>query len=298
MSLPTFIIPGAPKCGTTALWYHLNDHPEVCMASIKEPRFFSKMQGELENGIIGTGPIRSGNFNKGFEWYKKLFGTCSEAKAIGEASTYYFSAIDSAKLIKKFVPEIRLIFLLRDPVYRTYSHYWEEYKLGWGLPDFEDMFNDDHPRFRYYCYISSYKIHLERFFSYFSSDQITIFLDKDLREDPHKLVKEAYKFIGVDHDYIPSSIGRNFNIHKLPKIRSLARLITISSNTKFADSIPDVIRFRIRKWRKAISNLNSRPNQYPPIPRHIRYEMVKRFEDDILFVEKILNRNLSIWRDF
>ena len=160
MSLPTFIIAGAPKCGTTALWNYLNEHPEVCMARIKEPRFFSQMPGELDKKTIGSGPLRSGYFNRGINWYQSLFDSCQQLKARGEASTYYFSAIDSPILIESLIPKVRLIFILRDPVKRLYSHYWQEYKLGLGMPSFEDMVRDNHPRFQYYSYVSSYKINL------------------------------------------------------------------------------------------------------------------------------------------
>ena len=65
--IPDFIIAGAPKCGTTALAFFLSEHPNVCISRIKEPRFFTKLKGDMEKTITGDGPRLSGNYEKGFD---------------------------------------------------------------------------------------------------------------------------------------------------------------------------------------------------------------------------------------
>jgi len=54
--LPDFIIGGAPKCGTTALWNFLNEMPGICMATMKEPKFFTEIEGQMSTRIHGDGP--------------------------------------------------------------------------------------------------------------------------------------------------------------------------------------------------------------------------------------------------
>jgi hypothetical protein len=139
LSIPDFIIAGAPKCGTTALASFLNEHPGVCMCYIKEPRFFTKMKGDMETTITGDGPRLSGTFDNGYEWYASLFKNALEGQKTGEASTVYFANADSAKLIYDHNPNMKLILMLRHPVKRLYSHYWQEYKLGFNFPSFEQM---------------------------------------------------------------------------------------------------------------------------------------------------------------
>jgi len=107
MPLPTFIIPGAPKADTTSLWGYLNEHPRVCMARIKEPHFFARYRGELEEGIPRPGAKRFVHFKKGIEWYEGLYASCGNALARGGASTEYFSAPDSAELINEWVPGVK-----------------------------------------------------------------------------------------------------------------------------------------------------------------------------------------------
>ena len=71
--VPTFIVAGATKSGTTALGEYLNDHPQVCMSWMKEPNFF-------------TEEIPVTRYKNGFSWYQSLFDNCGQAKAIGEVS--------------------------------------------------------------------------------------------------------------------------------------------------------------------------------------------------------------------
>jgi hypothetical protein len=296
MSLPNFIIAGAPKCGTTALWSYLNEHPEVCMARIKEPHFFSKLNGQLEQGLKNFGPIRSGRFRKGFKWYESLFNHKRDAKALGEASTHYFSAIDSANLIKETLPKVRLIIILRDPVKRLYSHYWQEYKLGLNFPDFDMMVRNNHPRFQWYCFISSYSVHLERFYSTFSEDQIMVLLLDDLIKNPIQMFCKVCHFIGVDSTYIPSNLGKKFNQQTLPKLRSIEKFFATAQESYIADKIPDRFRSYIGILRRTLSRINSVPHQYPMMPHFIKGELANRFEQDVEFVENLIGRNLNDWK--
>ena len=297
MLLPTFIIAGAPKCGTTALWNYLKEHPKVCMSRIKEPRFFSQIQGELDKGKMGSGPLRPGYFNRGLKWYESLFDSCQQSKVRGEASTYYFSAIDSAALIKSLIPEVRLIFLLRDPVERLYSHYWQEYKLGLKLPSFEDMVQNNHPRFQYYSHVSSYKINLERFYLEFPKNQVLLLLNEDLKKNPQEIFQQVCQFLGLDDNYFPTSLGKKFNQQTLPKNQLLEQIITtISSKDIIVERVPHSIRPYLGKIKRTISKVNSIKNDYPPLKISLRNQLVNRFEADIAFVEECLFKNLSFWR--
>ena len=296
MPLPSFIIGGAPKAGTTALWAYLADHPEVFMPGYKEPHFFSRMQEDMGNGIVKPGPRRAITFSNGLQWYEDLFKPGSSAKARGEASTHYFSAPDSAGLIRAHVPDVRLIFLLRDPVERLYSQYWQLYKSGWSMPKFESMFHNNHPALAYYCYVSSYKMHLERFYSEFSPEHILILFDVDLKRQPMEVLQRVYRFIDVDPGFIPSALGSTFNPNRFPRSRFIERLLTILRHSWLSREMPDGWRQRFSSTRRFVSKLNAVQDRYPPMPVAIRSELVKRFEGDISFVENLLGVNLDSWR--
>ena len=108
--LPTFIIAGAAKSGTTALHEVLNSHPEICMSWMKGPTYFTEEASRSTH-------------QRGKEWYERLFSECVNAQAIGEVSPFYMTGMDAPELIYGTVPKVKLLFVLRNPIDRLYSYY-------------------------------------------------------------------------------------------------------------------------------------------------------------------------------
>ena len=106
MTLPNLFVPGAAKSGTSSLHEYLNQHPDIFMSNMKEPHFW-------------TSPQKYGNF----EWYSSLFEESSTKKYRGESSTGYMVFDHFLDRVTKYVEAPRFIFLLRNPIDRTYSHY-------------------------------------------------------------------------------------------------------------------------------------------------------------------------------
>ena len=115
--LPNFIIIGAEKSGTTTLAKILSDHHEIFMSIPKEPRFFSDH-----------------NWDKGLKWYERLFDNAIGFKAIGEASVAYTWAPESVgtpQRIYDTLGEIKFIYIIRNPLERTISHYRHALFCNW-----------------------------------------------------------------------------------------------------------------------------------------------------------------------
>jgi hypothetical protein len=106
MKFPEFIIIGAAKCGTTALWYNLDKHPKITMAS--------KSSTSVEMDFFG-----GKKKNKGLAWYKSRFS----GEVSGEKSTGYCQKRGAMINIKRHMPDVKLILCVRNPVDRAYSHY-------------------------------------------------------------------------------------------------------------------------------------------------------------------------------
>jgi len=134
--LPTFILAGAPKCGTTSLWEYFQMHPDVCTCAVKEPKFFCEEPSYVQEPDNYRSKS-TGNYQKSINWYKSLFRQCKVENAIGEASGNYFISLEAPQLINKHLPDVILLFILRDPVERIYSHYWQEIRVGHKLPSFD-----------------------------------------------------------------------------------------------------------------------------------------------------------------
>ncbi len=100
---PNFFIVGAPRCGTTALYSYLRQHPDVFLPDYKEPHFFNT---DMNSG----GAIRDD------AEYLALFASARDQARIGEASVYYLSSQAAPERIKSFCPTAKIVVMLRNPV--------------------------------------------------------------------------------------------------------------------------------------------------------------------------------------
>ncbi len=293
--LPTFIIAGAGKSGTTSLWNYLKAHPEICMARIKEPGFFTKSLGR-DQGRGENAPSRSGKFDKGFPWYESLFINCQGKKAFGEASTMYMYSEDAPTLMKRYIPDVKLIFLLRDPVDRAYSQYWQEKKTGWDLPDFDIIVSQQHPRLSNYLENSSYKKHLQRYFDCFPQEQIMILLFEDLIQDALETFNKVSSFIGVRSDFVPPNIHEKFNVAAQSRWLWLQRVMRVLSDSPLKEKIPSLFMSILNYGNHRLIKWNRVPRQYEPMSYGVRSKLITELMNDIEFVESLLQVSLGHWK--
>lgn len=292
--IPDFLIIGAPKCGTTALAYFLSQHPCVFITKHKEPRFFTALPGSMEKKITGSGPRLSGNFEKGWEWYNSLFNEAAENQLKGEASTVYLANADAASLIQEYCPNIKLILMLRNPVNRVYSHYWQEHKLGFDFPDFEVMLQSGHPRYQYYKNISHYKKHIERYLQYFRRDQIHIIIQEAFKLDPEVHFNQLLNFLEIS--VIPINVKERKNEMAAPKSRILALMLQKLRLLEYEKFMPTSLSKKIKEKGIKFIHANQKPHKYPSISSDVFHQLCKDYEDDICYVENLLHTDLKIWR--
>jgi hypothetical protein len=189
MALPTFFIIGAPKAGTTSLHHYLDQHPEIQMSAVKEPRFFAGP----ENGIPYP-PDYVGSLPE----YEALFDPSFEVR--GESSTDYATHPRRAGVperIGEAVPEARFVYAVRDPVARAVSHY----KMGVALlgerRPIREALGDPHPRSPYIA-PSLYATQLELYLQRFPEERILVLDQADLLSDREPTLRQVFSFLGVD----------------------------------------------------------------------------------------------------
>lgn len=124
--LPDFIIVGTMKAGTTSLAHYLKQHPQIFMPN-REVHFFNNED----------------NYKKGVKWYKKQFKKASNDSVIGEKTPTYSYLKKVPKRIHDILPEVKLIWIFRNPVDRTYSNYWHAYKKGMERLSFEKAIKNE-----------------------------------------------------------------------------------------------------------------------------------------------------------
>lgn len=105
MSQPSFLIIGSQKAGTTSLYQYLCQHPKILEAKKKEVNFFGDQ------------------FHQGIDFYKTQFPTLKPGEITGDATPEYCLFPKIPVRVHQLFPEVKIIFLLRNPVERAISHY-------------------------------------------------------------------------------------------------------------------------------------------------------------------------------
>jgi hypothetical protein len=192
MALPTFFIIGAPKAGTTSLHNYLSEHPEIQMASVKEPNFFAPHLDPVHE------PRRIGCRQE----YERLFDPSFAVR--GEASTPYSEyplRQGVPERMRDLVPEAKFVYVVRDPVERTISHHnhlvaslGERRSLEEALGDLSD------PRSPAIC-ASLYGLQLELYLRQFPADRVMVLDQADLFADRRGAVQRVFGFLGVDERF-------------------------------------------------------------------------------------------------
>lgn len=292
MPLPNFIIIGAAKAGTTSLFRYVNEHPEVYMSPVKEPRFFSLEGLELDpNDPVQQTAVTT------FEEYRRLFDGVTTQKAIGEASPMYLWSEQAPAKIKKYVPEAKLIAILRNPIDRAYSHYtMNVYQSKETAPTIIDAIKEEEvdikgwKRTRPYVPYSLYSQQLERYYEVFPREQLRVYLFDDLKQDAIGLMRDLFSFIGVDVGFTPDTTKR-YNPTAVPRFRWLQGLIRSKGASKslFKEIVPKSSRSKIT------SLINKRNLVRIKMSREEREALVPLFNDDVLRLQEMLQRDLSHW---
>lgn len=184
---PEICLIGAQKSGTTSLAYVLDQHPNISVAKNKEPLFYTH------------------NWRKGLSWYRRQFPE-EENNVFLDASPSFTEAplrlpdehsIYSGvpEKVKAISPGSKFIYLLRDPIERTYSGYWAEVRHGNEKREFREAMFDPKAR---YLDTSDYYGQLELWLRYFRLESFLFLLLDEFKQDPIDTARRCFRFIGVD----------------------------------------------------------------------------------------------------
>lgn len=178
-SLPNLVVIGAMKCGTTSLHQWLDQHPDIAMSRVKEINFF------LE-----------GHWDKGPRWYASHFD--ERAAVRGESSTSYTKHPQRNGVparMQSMIPNAKLIYILRNPVERTVSHYLHAFQRNRESRSPSDALRSlaDNP----YVDPSRYHMQLMQYLEHYPRSQILILTTEDLKDDPRGTLGRAVEFLGA-----------------------------------------------------------------------------------------------------
>jgi sulfotransferase family protein len=182
-NLPTFLVIGAMKAGTTSLYEYLRAHPQVFMATPKELHFFPA----------------SKHWPDGVDWYAAHFEAAHGARARGEISPSYSQADQFpgvAARVAQIVPDAKIVYLVREPVARAQSMYLHEVAAGRETLPIDAALATK----PLYVNSSRYATQLDEYLRYFGREQIFVFTSESLRGDRAGTLRRLFAFLDVDPD--------------------------------------------------------------------------------------------------
>ncbi len=297
MTLPNFLIVGAVRSGTTALQGFLGQHPDIFMSHQKELYFLAS---DAPPDFQGPGDdIVNRIWVKSWDEYRSVFAAAKNEKAIGEATPYYLCARQAPRLIKHYLPDARLIMVLRNPVSRAFSSYMFMRQYGWEQEaDFSSALAKEQQRkqnnWQYiwlYRELGLYSERVQRFLDLFQKEQIWIGIFDDFTEDPLSFVQNIFRFLDVDDGFEPA-FGKKRNASGSPRFPIVNRFL---QRDNFLKTIAKrLISGRYHAGiRDFVLNRNLKPME---IPYEAAEELKAFYRPDIEKLEHIIERDLSAWK--
>lgn len=288
MTSPNFFIIGAPKTGTTSLAAWLSKHPEIFMATPKEPRFFSP-------DIV---PVQYTE-----QAYLELFRNASSShKAIGEASVTYLRSQEAIPSILERWPQSRFIVCIRSPIEmaislhsqryyagvepeKDFSKAWklqEKRRTGFGLPPQ----SKDYPNLYEYGWMCRLGEQLRNLYSYAPKENIIVIESNNLRNS-NQTYTEILDFLGVSKQHMPAPLTLNEAKRPIiPKLNRALRALSLLKKRYF----PNI---KLGGVTAKILELSSTSKEKTEISENLREELNDYFHDDIILMSNILNKDYT-----
>ncbi len=279
-TLPTFLIVGAAKAGTTSLYEYLAQHPAVFLPKYKEPHYF----------VNGYG------FD--LDAYLALFNGAAGKEARGEGSTSYLYCPESPAWIRDVLGPVKILILLRDPAERAFSLYsWMAMEGFEDAGTFEEALRREPARqtdeefirhnpefYPDYWYYSSglYSEQVKRYYDTFGRGQVKVWLFEDLVKTPARVCTETFEFLGVDPTFSPRLEVHNRS--SMPWSVPLQYWL----RTRASRYCPGALRAAAMRW-------NNKWGGTPQKPAAALATLRERYREDVARLQDLIDRDLSAW---
>ncbi len=299
MTLPSFIIVGAAKSGTTSLYYYLMQHPNIYMPKqIKETNFLCKWERESYAGYK-TSFIPT-EINSIDEYHQLFHQADKQHKAIGEASNayLYFNHLTIPRMLEVLGKDIKIIISLRNPVERAYSNYLHTIRDNIETGTFEDALQAESWRKNNHWWwgylhtdVGFYADQVQAYIDVFGKEQVFTFLYDDLENTPLVVLKKLFRFLEIDEQFKPN-MSTKYNATGVPKNKWIHQFL---SNKNFAKSLlrPFVSQGIRVKLNHNLLNWNLDKPQIKPTTRR---SLIELYRADTARLQQLIGRDLSHWQ--
>jgi len=297
---PNFFIAGAPKCGTSALYRYLRQHPNVFMPDMKEPHFFS-------TDLVTYHKVKS------MEEYRELFrASTAQHLRVGEASASYLLSSAALANIREFNPDSKIIAMFRNPVDLVYSFhsqllFWaeetvEDFETAWRLQERRSQglqlpATCREPFWLQYRRLGQFGTQVERMLSVFPAEQVKMILYDDFAASPQRVYGEVLEFLELPQDNRTEFPRVNENKRaKFTWLRNFVRKPPPALQKGYRAIKRRLGKKRAGLLRNALVELNTVKLTRPPLSPAFRAELVNTFADEVTRLSRVLRRDLSHWK--
>lgn len=314
---PDFFVVGQPKCGTTALYEMLKQHPEIFMPEPKEPHFFV-----TDDGYPGM-PETLGRYLQAFhgleaeDEYLSLFATASPGQCLGDGSASYLWSRKAALGISQAQPSAKIVAILREPVsllrslhlqmvearveteqnlQRALERETSELASGSAAPppagQRQQLYYADHVR---------YVEQLQRYFDLFPAAQILVLIYDEFRQDNPATVAKILRFLEVDDSIGLGASAANPTVRvRSPRLDRLVHSVSTGRgpvSAKLKRQIKRVTPTGFR--RRALHTVQHRVLHANPRPadEELVRELRRRYKPEVVALSEFLDRDLvALWQ--
>jgi len=265
---------GAPKAGTTSLHEYMRTHPELFLPEAKEQPFFTVDSAYREgwdtfSAVAFHGAPPGRRYGKVTPHY--MGGPVAFDDAHGDPAV-----VVTARRIAERFPDVKLIAMLRDPVERAISSYWQTTVLGDDDRSLDDSLTaelepaaleaararpaDGHQ----HIVAGEYGRLLEAYLRFFGREQLFVGSTAVLSDRPMELLGQLWRFLGVEDSHVPPNLGVRYQVRgtgrRIPALGAAPRVVKGTPGLRHAwNALPDGVRARARaRMRKVAHRLDQR----------------------------------------
>lgn len=199
MAYPNTVIIGAPKCGTSSLFFWLTAHPDVCGSKQKETYYLADNVNKHNKGL--------NYIENGLEDYQKHFKHHNGEKIIIEATAPYIYFNTPLEVLPKLSPQPKIIIILRKPADRLFSHYqFNRYRMRNMELSFDEYldFEGNHLKWADYIDQTYYAKWVKKWMDKFGKENVLVYLMEDMRNDRADFMKGVANDLGIDPSFYNS----------------------------------------------------------------------------------------------
>ena len=298
MKLPNFLVAGFPKCGSTSLYYYLQEHPEVFLPKQKELHYFT--YDIISEQKAGKGDVEIKKFHVGnLEDYQQCYVEVDNELAIGDVSPSYANYEEAIPKIKKTLGEQpKIVVTLRDPIQRAYSNYLHLVREERESLDFYDALIEEENRksmgyadFWYYTFNSQYYEKIKRLKEHFENVYVITF--EEFLQNPELGMRELFQFLEVDPDFVPENLHTKFNPGGVYRKNPVTRFIF--SQNKLKTLVKKTVPITPGMKQLKLKTINKYKESTPPMDEKAEAFLVDKFKDEAVKLNRDFGVKTELW---